>query len=99
MPTVLSCREKQCPWLGLLQEFEGQAVSALAILQAQDLGGAVPEAGKSMHSQGIHPAPPQSPSLAQEVDWGRAPRHPLLTRCGMCAACWQMPPDQTRCHR
>lgn len=50
MPTVLSCKEKRCPWLGLPQEFEGQAASALAVLQAQDLGGAVPEAGDSMHS-------------------------------------------------
>lgn len=59
-PTILSGKEMWCPLMGLPQEFKGQAVSALTILQAQDLGGAAPEAEESMHSLGIHPAPPES---------------------------------------
>lgn len=60
MPTVLSFKEMWSPLMGLPQEFKGQAVSALVILQARDLGGAASEAEESMHSLGIHPAPPES---------------------------------------
>lgn len=50
-----SARGRDCP-----ESLRVRQPSAKAILQAQDLGGAVSDTGESMRSQGIHPAPPES---------------------------------------
>lgn len=78
-----------CPRPGLPWEFQAQAVSALLISQAQDLGGAVRGAGDPTRSQGIHSSPPQRQAGAGEPD---SPFSPVLIYVLHTGECLQTKP-------